>query len=169
MPPSSQLDYPPPPTAGNSAGAARGQPLWYPFPLKWYERLPLVLVGGVLVALLGVSWRLTPDPAGMGTHHQLGLPMCSVRQFFGMRCPSCGMTTSWSHMVRGQALSSVQANSGGALLAIVAILTGPWMLLCGLRGRWLLRPPNEWAVLGVGLSVVFITVVDWIIRLGWQL
>jgi hypothetical protein len=72
-------------------------------------------------------------------------------------------------MVRGQALSSVKANSGGALLAIVAILTGPWMVLCGLRGRWLLRPPNEWAVLGVGLSVVFITVVDWMIRLNWHL
>ena len=120
----------------------------------------------LLVTLLGVSWRLTPDPAGMGTHHQLGLPMCSVRQFVGIRCPSCGMTTSWAHMVRGQVFSSVKANSGGALLAIVAIFTGPWMLLCGLRGRWLFRPPNEWAVLGVGMSVVFITVVDWIIRLN---
>ena len=79
------------------------------------------------------------------------------------------MTTSWAHMVRGQILSSVKANSGGTLLAIVAAAAGPWMLLCGLRGRWLLCPPNEWVVLGVGLSVVFITVVDWIIRLNWQL
>ena len=165
---SPQLDYPPPPTTGSSAtgGVARGRPLWHPFSLKWYELLPLVLVGSVLVTLLGVSWRLTPDPAGMGTHHQLGLPMCSVRQFVGIRCPSCGMTTSWAHMVRGQAFSSVKSNSGGALLAIVAILTGPWMVLCGLRGRWLLRPPNEWAVVGVGLSVILITVVDWIIRLN---
>jgi len=51
----------------------------------------------------------------------------------------------------------------------VAATAGPWMLLCGLRGRWLLHPPNEWLVLGVGLSVVFITVVDWIIRLNRQL
>ena len=171
LPASPPLDYSPPPTADSPAvgTAARGRPLWYPFPLKWYERLPLVLVGGVLVTLLAVSSRLSPDPAGLGTHHQLGLPPCTVRQWVGIRCPSCGMTTSWAHMVRGQVLSSVKANSGGALLAVVAATAGPWILLCGLRGRWLLHPPNEWLVLGVGLSVVFITVVDWIIRLNWQL
>jgi Protein of unknown function (DUF2752) len=136
--------------------------------LKWYERLPLVLVGIGLVALLGVSARLTPSPAGLGTHHQLGLPECSVRQFVGIRCPSCGMTTSWAHLVRGQVVAAVKANSGGALLAIVAFAAGPWMLLCGVRGRWLFRPPNEWAVVGVGLAVVVITVIDWIIRLNWQ-
>ncbi len=171
MPAPPPLDYSPPPTVGSSAegGVTRGRPLWFPFPLKWYERLPLVLVGGMLVTLLGVSARLTPSSAGLGTHQQLGLPECSVRQFFGIRCPSCGMTTSWAHMVRGQVLSSVKANSGGALLAIVAATAGPWMLLCGLRGRWLLGPPNEWLVVGVGLAVVFITVMDWIIRLNWQL
>ncbi len=79
------------------------------------------------------------------------------------------MTTSWAHMVRGQVLGSMKANSGGALLAIVAMTTGPWMLVCGLRGRWLLCPPNEWAVLGVGLAVVFVSVVDWMIRLSWPL
>ena len=168
LPSSPPLDYPPAPTATAAApGAARSRPLWFPFPLTWYERLPLVLVGGVLVILLAVSSRLTPDPAGLGTHHQLGLPPCTVRQWVGIRCPSCGMTTSWAHMVRGQVLSSVKANSGGALLAIVAATAGPWMLVCGLRGRWLLCPPNEWVVLGIGLAVVFITMMDWMIRLSW--
>jgi len=41
------------------------------------------------------------------------------------------------------------------------------MLVCGLRGRWLLCPPNEWVVLGIGLAVVFITMMDWMIRLSW--
>ena len=171
LPAPPSLDYPPPPTTGSPAagGVARGRLLWYPFPLKWFERVPLALVGGVLVTLLFVSGRLTPDSQGLGTHHQLGLPPCSVRQLFGIRCPSCGMTTSWAHMVRGQVLSAVKANSGGALLALVAATAGPWMLACGLRGRWLLRPPNEWVVLGIGLAVIVITVMDWIIRLNWGL
>jgi hypothetical protein len=137
--------------------------------LKWFERVPLALVGGVLMTLLFVSGRLTPDPQGLGTHHQLGLPQCSVRQYLGIRCPSCGMTTSWAHMVRGQVLGSVRANAGGAMLAVVAATAGPWMLVCGLRGRWLLRPPNEWVVLGIGLAVIFVTVMDWIVRLNWGL
>jgi hypothetical protein len=137
--------------------------------LKWFERVPLALVGGVLMTLLFVSGRLTPDPQGLGTHHQLGLPQCSVRQYLGIRCPSCGMTTSWAHMVRGHVLGSVRANAGGALLALVAATAGPWMLACGLRGRWLLRPPNEWVVLGIGLAVILVTVIDWIIRLNWGL
>lgn len=119
--------------------------------------------------LLFVSGRLTPDPQGLGTHHQLGLPQCSVREYLGIRCPSCGMTTSWSHMVRGQVFGSVRANAGGALLAVVSATAGPWMFACGLRGRWLLRPPNEWVVLGIGLAVILVTVIDWIIRLNWGL
>ena len=165
------MDYSPPPAAGTTVveGAARGFPLWYPLRLRWYERWPLAIVGAVLLILLGVSARLSPNPTGLGTHHQLGLPQCTVRMLFGIRCPSCGMTTSWAHMVRGQVLSSVKANSGGALLAIIAATAGPWMLLCGLRGRWLLRPPNEWVVLGIGLAVTLITVMDWMIRLNWPL
>lgn len=165
------MDYLPPPAAGSTAagGTARGLALWHPFPLKWYERVPLVLVGAVVVALLAISLRLTPDPYGLGTHQQLGLPQCSVRQFLGIRCPSCGMTTSWAHMVRGQVLSAAKANCGGALLALLAATAGPWMLACGLRGRWLLRPPNEWIALGLGLAVLFITMMDWMIRLNWQL
>ena len=162
------MDYSPPPTAGTSVvgSAARSFPLWYPLSLRWYERVPLVMVGSVLVILLGVAARLSPNPAGLGTHHQLGLPPCTVRVLFGIRCPSCGMTTSWSHMVRGQVVSAARANSGGALLAIIAATAGPWMLLCGLRGKWLLRPPNEWVVLGIGLATMFITVMDWLVRLN---
>ena len=165
------MNYPLPPAADASAAAApaRSWPLWYPWPLAWYERVPLVLVGAVLVILLGVSLRLTPDPAGLGTHHQLGLPMCSVRQFLGIRCPSCGMTTSWSHMVRGQVLSAVQANSGGALLALAAAMCGPWLVTSGVRGRWLIGRPAEEIVVVAGITIIVVTLIQWTLRLslGW--
>src|SRR5262245_11862434 len=97
-----------------------------------------VAAGGVLVALLVTASRLTPSPQGLGTHRQLGLPPCTVLDWFGIRCPSCGMTTSWAHVARGRVLAATQANAGGALLALAAAACGPWLVGSGLCGRWLI-------------------------------
>src|SRR5438045_783023 len=107
------------------------------------QRLALVAAGSVLIGLLGTAACLTPSPRGVGTHQQLGLPACTVVQWFGIRCPSCGMTTSWAHMMRGHVLAALRANCGGAILAAGAVLIGPWMLISGLRGRWFMAPPHE--------------------------
>src|SRR5262249_52642491 len=126
------VSYPPPPAPAADRPAPR---------LRWPERLVIVVVGSVLVALLATAAWLTPDPRGLGTHQQLGLPMCSLRWWYGIRCPSCGMTTSWAHLVRGQAIAAFRANSGGALLGLAALVCGPWLLISGTRGRWLIGPP----------------------------
>ena len=67
---------------------------------------------------LGIAAILSPDPSGLGTHQQLGLPPCSARLLLGIRCPACGMTTSWSHFMRGQWVQSIQANLAGFMLAL---------------------------------------------------
>jgi len=105
----------------------------------------------------------------MGTHQQLGLPPCTFVAWLGIRCPSCGMTTSWSHMLRGNVLGAMQANAGGALLALTAATCGPWLLGTGLVGRWLGGPPREWLTVAVGLTIVIVTLVQWTVRisLGW--
>ncbi|NBO19844.1 MAG: DUF2752 domain-containing protein, partial [Proteobacteria bacterium] len=57
-----------------------------------------------LSATLGLSnvrW-LTPDARGLGTHEQLGLPPCGFYLWYGLPCPSCGMTTSWPHFLTRQ-------------------------------------------------------------------
>jgi hypothetical protein len=125
--------------------------------------------GGVLVALLLTAARLTPSYEGLGTHRQLGLPPCTVLDWFGIRCPSCGMTTSWAHMVRGHVLAAMKANAGGALLALAAAVCGPRLVGSGLRGRWLIRPPAEALVLSTGLTIIVVTLVQWVLRLslGW--
>src|SRR5262245_24524741 len=125
----------------------------------------MVLAGGVLVTLLVTASRLTPSSRGMGTHQQLGLPPCTMVQWFGLRCPSCGMTTSWAHLTRGHLLASLRANSGGALLGIAAAFCGPWLLLSGLRGQWVVQPPSEWITLTAGLAIIGVTLIDWAIRL----
>ena len=126
-------------------------------------------MGGCLLALLAIAAWLTPSPQGLGTHQQLGLPPCTFVAWFGIRCPSCGMTTSWSHMLRGNVLAALQANAGGALLAVTALVVGPWLVGSGLLGKWLVSRPREWLTLLVGLTIATTTLVQWTLRisLGW--
>jgi hypothetical protein len=125
--------------------------------------------GGLLVGLLVTAALLEPSAAGMGTHRQLGLPPCTMVVLVGIRCPACGMTTSWARMVRGNVVGSARANSGGAMLALAALAGGPWLLASGLAGRWVWGLPRENIVLGIGLAIVAVTLVDWCLRLSGRL
>ena len=124
-----------------------------------------MLVGAVLLACpLVVATQLRPEIAGLGTHQQLGLPPCTVRILWGIRCPACGMTTSWAHLVRGRWLESLQANAGGFALGLVDVA-----LSIGLAGHAAAArlPSRQWAiVLAWALSAsLALSLVDW----GWRL
>jgi hypothetical protein len=137
--------------------------------LARWQRWLLVAVGSLLLGLLATAARLTPSPRGMGTHQQLGLPPCTVAQWYGIRCPSCGMTTSWAHLTRLNLLGAARANAGGTLLAMAACLCGPWFVLSGAVGRWIGSAPRESWTLAAGLTIVAVTIIDWTLRLslGW--
>jgi len=79
------------------------------------------------------------------------------------------MTTSWAYLTKGRLVAAFRVNAGGAMLALLAVVCGPWMVASGLRGRWLVAPPHEWGTLAVGLLILVVTVVQWTIRLslGW--
>jgi hypothetical protein len=126
--------------------------------------LAVVIVLTVLTPL-GVARTLSPAKAGLGTHQQLGLPPCSMRVLFDMRCPACGMTTSWSHWTRGQWWAAGQANVGGACLAMLVIV----IAAIALRVAWTGRSPLPATITYLGWSIVSVgavTVVDWIVRLS---
>ena len=127
-------------------------------------RLLLVAIGGVLLLLLVTAAAIKPDKRGYGTHQRLGLPPCSFKVVTGVRCPSCGMTTSWAYLVRGQIVNSVKSNCGGAFLGLVVIVMAPWALASGVRGRWLWRPFNERMALVTALTLISITLIDWSVR-----
>jgi len=91
------------------------------------------------LSLLATAGQLEPSPTGLGTHQQLGLPPCTMRMLVGIRCPGCGMTTSWSHFTHGQWRQSLSANLGGFLLAIYSL---GFASVCG-RVVWTGRMPSR--------------------------
>ncbi|MFN6312692.1 MAG: DUF2752 domain-containing protein [Planctomyces sp.] len=98
----------------------------------------------VISAVFLTGWMLSPDDSGSGTHRQLGLPECLLLQATGVRCPTCGMTTAFSHFVRGHWLAALQANPAGALLALGLAICWPLLVLsltghCVAPGTWLMR------------------------------
>lgn len=135
--------------------------------LRWLDRLVLMTLASVLAAMLATAWRLSPDPRGMGTHQQLGLAPCTVVQWFGIRCPSCGMTTSWTHAMHGELIQAARVNAGGTLLALVSMVSVPWLLAAGVAGRWLVTRPRETWLFGTALAVMVVTLVQWAVRVGW--
>lgn len=140
-----------------------GTPLGEPLSrlARWYVGMS----GLALLALLATAAVLEPSRRGYGTHQQLGLPPCSVQVLFGIPCPSCGMTTSWSHAMRGDMVASAECNPGGLLLALMAMVSGPWFLVSGLRGRWWMAVPNPWWFTFYVFVVVAITLAQWAYRL----
>ena len=131
-------------------------------------------IGGVTRALL-IAWALfllsgfvvarvlKPDPRGFGTHQQLDLPECFFRLMFSRPCPGCGMTTCFSHFVRGEFVAAARANPAGILLAILCVVMIPWSLLSAARGHlWLVDEP-------MSLLTVLIAVIGALSLLSWVL
>ncbi len=135
-----------------------------PSHLEKRERLVLAVSGVVLFTLLVTAKFLTPDARGFGTHRQLGLPPCTFMFLFGTRCPSCGMTTAWASLLDGDIRGSLQANPGGTLLCLLAIVAAPMTL----RLAWTGRPSKGswflWFLL-IGLLIALVLgTTDWFIR-----
>lgn len=127
-------------------------------------RLSLGAVVAGLVLVFGVASWLNPyDSAGrplrLATHQQLGLPPCTFYALTGWPCPSCGMTTSFALLVRGDFVNSLKANAVGTLLALAALALIPWGLASAAYGRLLAGARLAWlAPRALVLFVVLMTV-----------
>lgn len=82
------------------------------------ERVASAIAAGLCLAVLIVAARLDPDPAGAGTHTQLGLAPCGWVVKYGRPCMTCGMTTAFAHAAHAGFLSSFVTQPAGCLLAI---------------------------------------------------
>lgn len=132
-----------------------------PTSLTTVERWSLSLLAGGLSVMLGVAAWLTPSPDGIGTHQQLGLPACTAILIFGIRCPACGMTTSWAWMMEGGFAEAIRVNVAGVMLFLVAFTSIPWLLWNAWRGErrghmlW-----TQFAILGVVIALM-IALILW--------
>ena len=129
-------------------------------------RRAVLALGALAVATpLAVAITLTPNPKGHGTHEQLGFPPCTTTVVLGIRCPACGMTTSWAHLLRGQGVGAIQANATGALACVAAILTMltlTWAAIGGAWPRW--TPSYNLIVAGLTLWLAM-AFLEWGLRL----
>ena len=129
------------------------------------QRIVLAALALLLLALLVAARTLTPDARGHGTHQQLGLPPCTFSVIFERPCPACGMTTSWSWLLRGEIGRALAANAGGVLLAGLCLAGVPWLAVSAFRGRWCGGPPEDWTVAAVAGLVGLVTTGQWVWRL----
>src|SRR4051812_2415502 len=114
----------------------------------WWVRATLLAIGVVLAAVFGVAVYLDPynpdgTPRTMATHTKLGIPPCNFVTWAGKPCPSCGMTTSFALLVRGDMVSSLRANWVGTILATFWAGLLVWSVASGVVGRPLLIPKGR--------------------------
>ena len=93
-----------------------------------------------IIGAFALALSLQPDPQGMGTHQQLGMPPCTMYMLIGLPCPTCGMTTAFAHMVRLQVFDAFRSQPFGVLVFLSALLSAGWCMATILRGRG----PTDW-------------------------
>lgn len=149
-----------------------------PTPIRTERSIPLrsgagprLISGMVALGCLGVlslaAW-LNPSTRGHGTHTQIGMPPCSWAIWFDKPCPTCGMTTAFSHAGEGHWVSSFLTQPAGAVLALMTA-TAFWLAAhsavtgsrLGPMTLWLVRPRMV-TLLGAGLIAAWVyKIVTW--------
>ena len=133
------------------------------------NRVLAAFVGLVCLTLLLLSASLRPNPAGHGTHRQLGLPPCGMVLALGKPCPTCGMTTAFAYAAHGDLKNSFLTQPAGCIGAVcvaAALWVCLYIVLTGSRlgeqcGK-LLTPRVLWLAAGVWLAA-------WVYKLAtWQ-
>jgi hypothetical protein len=140
--------------------------------LGWWVRGTLVGIALGLGAVFTIAALLNPydedgQPRRMETHRQLGLPPCTFYALTGVPCPSCGMTTSFALLVRGDVWNSLRANAVGTLLAAFCMLLLPWCVASAVKRRPLFIVSIERALTILVAAFLGLMLLRWAIVLVW--
>lgn len=109
-------------------------------------RLRGAVIAAACWAVLVAAATLQPDPSGYGTHEQWNLPPCSFVISTGLPCPTCGLTTAMSAMVRGDVAAAAKAQPFGVALFAVVVTLAAFGSIEAVSGRDVLRylRPGLW-------------------------
>lgn len=109
-------------------------------PRPFTTRLIALGIFAACGAVLTIAALLEPDPRGFGTHQQLRLfgqaGPCGMLIVTGLPCPTCGMTTSFAHFIRGHWARSIWAQPAGFVLALSTAALALVSVVTVVRGRW---------------------------------
>ena len=129
------------------------------------HRAGLGLLAAALLVPSLVARSLAPDPRGFGTHEQLGLGACAFLKWTGRHCPTCGMTTSFSHAVRGDWSRAFAASVSGTLLAATSWLAAIWAASAAVRGRSIVHFDPLAIGLAAAAVIALAALSEWMVRL----
>jgi hypothetical protein len=140
-------------------------------PLAVWVRGVLALLAVGLVAVFVTARFIVPyaedgTPLRMASHQQLGLPPCTFSVVTGVPCPSCGMTTSFALLARGDVSNSARANWVGTLLAAFCMLVLPWIVVSVALGRAIFVRSLERALILVVMSLLVLMFARWVVVLA---
>jgi hypothetical protein len=102
--------------------------------LSHWDRLILLLAGGILVA----SLVLSTDGQQVFFFGKALPGSCAFDSFFGLGCPGCGLTRSFVHTAHLNLVDAFRVNPLGPIGFLAVAVQVPWRLR-KLRGG--LRPP----------------------------
>ena len=142
-------------------------------PIHRWVRIGLILLTVPWLLVFFVAIQLNPYDHGealkLGTHQQLGLPECNFKALAGVPCPSCGMTTSFTLLIRADVWNSMQANFAGTLLAAFGLVFIPWAFASAFFGRFVLIRSLEMVVFRLAMIFLVVLFGRWAIVLIWEL
>lgn len=104
-----------------------------------------IILCGCLVVLALAGFKLSPDPTGVGTHQQLGLPPCGfIAMSGGYPCPSCGYTTTFTLAAHGRPLDAIANQPFGFVVFCLAVLAVPCGALAFFKRVSLFGATERW-------------------------
>jgi hypothetical protein len=86
-------------------------------------------------------------------------PLCMAREWFGVRCPGCGLTRSFIYLAQGEWQASWTAHHLGWLLAILLVLQIPYRIhgLCYPRQAMIPSRVRWW----IGNGLIAMLILNW--------
>jgi hypothetical protein len=118
-------------------------------------KLTNLLTGTIILAVFLYSAFFSAN----GNQYLLG---CAHVQFYGMECPTCGLSQSFSEMIRGNFISAHGYNSNGPLLFGFFSLQ---LLLRALAGLIIFMLENNSGQVMAGRKVKIVAVSDSVVSL----
>jgi hypothetical protein len=123
------------------------------------QREMLLIACFVTAASLVLEVQNDTDVALAGLPEVVAPPLCVSREWFGVRCPGCGLTRSFIHLAHGRWDAAWHAHRLGWLLALLVLLQFPYRI-CQLRR--LGRPIFSTAARGrFSKALITVLIVNW--------